>query len=117
MDRDDDRGCSLALPRLCVRVELSGGEDTNIFGVEDRLCEAGEKFTSVFRAESDGEGVDGQLGIIGGKAQWQLHQQKKCLLQTDRHCVQTEEIRLEHPARPMHLDGPFHSLISRRNPG
>ena len=29
------------------------------------------------------------------------HQQKKRLLQTDRHCVRTQEIRLEHPVRPV----------------
>jgi len=29
-----------------------------------------------------------------------LHQQKKGLLRTDRHCVRTQEIRLEHPVRP-----------------
>jgi len=28
------------------------------------------------------------------------HQQKKRLHQTDRHCVRTQEIRLEHPVRP-----------------
>jgi len=31
-----------------------------------------------------------------------LHQQKNHLLQTDRHCVWTQEIRLEHPVRPAH---------------
>ena len=31
-----------------------------------------------------------------------LHQQKKCLLRTDRHCVRTQEIRLEPPVRPAH---------------
>jgi len=29
------------------------------------------------------------------------HQQKKRLLQMDRHCVQTQEIRLEHPVCPV----------------
>ena len=29
-----------------------------------------------------------------------LHQQKKRLLQMDRHCIRTQEIRLEHPVRP-----------------
>ena len=29
-----------------------------------------------------------------------VHQQKKRLLQTDRHCVRTQEIHLEHPVRP-----------------
>jgi len=29
------------------------------------------------------------------------HQQKKGLLQTDRHCVRTQEICLEHPVRPI----------------
>jgi len=31
----------------------------------------------------------------------QQHQQKKRLLQTDRHCARTQEIRLEHPVRPV----------------
>ena len=29
------------------------------------------------------------------------HQQKKPLLQTERHCVWTQEIRLEHPVHPV----------------
>jgi len=29
-----------------------------------------------------------------------VHQQKKGLLWMDRHCVRTQEIRLEHPVRP-----------------
>jgi len=28
-----------------------------------------------------------------------VHQQKQRLLQTDRHCIWTQEIRLEHPVR------------------
>jgi len=35
MDGDDDGGGSLALPGLCVGVEVSGGEDTTVFGVKD----------------------------------------------------------------------------------
>jgi len=29
-----------------------------------------------------------------------LHQQKRCWLRTDRHCVQMQEIHPEHPVRP-----------------
>jgi len=29
-----------------------------------------------------------------------IHQQKKCLLPTDRHCVRKQEIGLEHPVSP-----------------
>jgi len=35
VDGDDDGGGSLALPGTCVGVEVSGGEDANVFGVED----------------------------------------------------------------------------------
>jgi len=35
VDRDDDGGCSLALPGLRVGVEISGGEDAYVLGVED----------------------------------------------------------------------------------
>jgi len=56
---------------LRVRVEISGGEDAYVFGVEDRLREAGEEFLRVLRKERDGEGVDGKLGLVGSEAEGQ----------------------------------------------
>ena len=41
-----------------------------------------------------GEVVEFRVGVV--------HQQKKRLLQTDRHCVRTQEIQLEHPVYPAH---------------
>ena len=35
MDGDDDGGGSLTLPGPCVGVEVPGGEDANVLGVED----------------------------------------------------------------------------------
>jgi len=35
VDGDDDEGGRLALPGFPVGVEVSGGEDANIFGVEE----------------------------------------------------------------------------------
>jgi len=58
VDRDDDGGGSLVLPRPSVGVEKSGGEDAYVFGVEDRLREIREELIRVFREERDGEGVD-----------------------------------------------------------
>ena len=44
MDGEDDGGGSLALPGSCVGIEVSAGEDENVFGVKDRLREAWEEF-------------------------------------------------------------------------
>jgi len=35
VDRDHNRGGGLALPGMCVGVEISGGENANDLGVED----------------------------------------------------------------------------------
>jgi len=59
VDRDDDGGGSLALPGLSVGVEVPGGEDAYVLGVEDRLREVREEFVRVFGEEGDREGVDG----------------------------------------------------------
>jgi len=56
---------------MCVRVEIPGGEDANVFGVEDRLGKAGEEFVRVLWEERDGKGVDGELGLVGGEAEAQ----------------------------------------------
>jgi len=61
VDRNDDGGGSLSLPGLSIGVEISGGEDAYVFGVEDRLCEAGEELFRVFREEGEREGVDSEL--------------------------------------------------------
>jgi len=55
VEGDDDGGGGLALPGSCVGVEISGGEDSNLFGVEDRLCEAREEFLRVLREEGKPE--------------------------------------------------------------
>jgi len=68
VDRDDDRRGGLAFSRLCIRVEISGGNDANILGVKDQLREAGEHLVLVFRQEGDGETLDCELGLVGGKA-------------------------------------------------
>jgi len=68
MDRDDDGGGSLVLPRPSVGVEKPGGEDAYVFGVEDRLREARKELIRVFGEERDGEGVNGELGFVGGEA-------------------------------------------------
>jgi len=71
VDRDNEGGCGHTFPGLNVRVEVSGGEDGTVFGVEDRLREAREMFLRVFWKETDGEGIDGELGLVGGEAEWQ----------------------------------------------
>jgi len=71
VDGDNDGGGSLAFPGSCVGVEISGGEDTNVFGVEDGLREAREKFLRVLREESNRKGVDGELSFVGGEAEGQ----------------------------------------------
>ena len=71
VDRDDNGGGSLSHPALGVGVEVSGGEDAYVLGVEDRLRKAGEKFVRVFGEEGNGEGVDGKLGFVGGEAEGQ----------------------------------------------
>jgi len=71
VDGDNNRGGSLALPRVGVWVEKSSGEDADVLGVEDRLSEAREKFARILREERDGERVDGELGFVGGEAKGQ----------------------------------------------
>jgi len=71
VDRDDNGGSGLAFPEVSVRVEVSGGEDAYVFGVEDRLRTTGEEFVRIFGEEDDGEGVDGELGFVGGEAEGQ----------------------------------------------
>jgi len=71
VDGDDNGGGSLPYPGLGVRVEVSGGEDAYVLGVEDRLRKAGAKFIRVFGEEGNGEGVDGKLGFVGGEAEGQ----------------------------------------------
>ena len=50
---------------------VPGGEDSNVLGVENRRREAGEEFVLVLREEGDSEGVDGELGFVGGEAEGQ----------------------------------------------
>jgi len=71
VNRDDNGGGRFALPGSSVGVEVSGGEDAYVFGVKDRLREAGEEFLGILREESNGEGVDGELGLVGGEAERQ----------------------------------------------
>ena len=71
MDGDDDGGGRLALSGLCVGVEVSGGEDPYVLGVDDRFRKAGEEFVLVLWEESNGEGVDGELDFVGGEAEGQ----------------------------------------------
>ena len=56
---------------MCVWDQESDGEDAYVFGVEDPLREAGKDFIRVFREEGDGEGVDGELGLVGGEGEGQ----------------------------------------------
>jgi len=56
---------------VSVWVDESGGEDANVLGVEDRLRKARVEFIRVLRPESEGEGVDGELGFVGGEAEGQ----------------------------------------------
>jgi len=71
VDGDDNGGGSLALPGSCVGVEVSGGEDANVFGVEDRHRKAREKLLRVLWEEGKQKGVDGMLCFIGGEAEGQ----------------------------------------------
>jgi len=71
VDGDDDGGSGLAFPRLHVWIEVTGGEDANVLGVEDRLCETEEQCVWVFRLEGDREGVDSKLGLVRGEAEGQ----------------------------------------------
>ena len=71
MDGDDNGGGGFSHPGLGIRVEVPGGEDAYVFGVEDRLREAGEEFVRILGKEGDGEGVDGKLGLVGGEAEGQ----------------------------------------------
>jgi len=71
VDGNDDGSGRLCLPRLCVRVEVSGGEDAYVLGIEDGLREAGKKLFRVLRKEGNWEGVDGELGFVGGEANGQ----------------------------------------------
>jgi len=89
MDGDDDGGGSLTHPGLGVRVKESGGEDAYVLGVEDPLREAGEMFVRVLREESNGEGVDGKLGLVGGEAEGQpgRFSHWEWLVELGRECV------------------------------
>ena len=71
MDGEDNGGGSLALPGLCVGVEISGGEDGYVLGVEDGLRKAQEELLRVLWEEAKGEGVDGELCFVGGEAEGQ----------------------------------------------
>jgi len=71
VNRDDDGRGSLVLPRPSVGVEKPGGEDAYVLGVEDRLREARKELIGVLGEESDGEGVNGELGFVGGEAEGQ----------------------------------------------
>ena len=71
VDRDNNGGGRLAFPGPINGVEVSAGEDVYVFGVEDRLCEAREEFVRVFGEEGHGEGMDGELGFVEGKAKGQ----------------------------------------------
>jgi len=71
VDGDHDGGGRLALPGLCVGIEISGGEDANVLRVEDRLCNAREELLRVLREEGDWEGVDGELCLVWGEAEGQ----------------------------------------------
>jgi len=86
---DNDAGGKLALSGLPVRVEISGGEDTYVFGVEDRLREAGEEFVPVLREVSDGEGVDGELGLVVGEVEGQPGRlsHRECLVELGRQGI------------------------------
>jgi len=61
----------LALSRLCIWIEVSGGEDANVLGVKDGFRKAWEKVFRAFRQEGNREGVDGKLDLIGGEAEGQ----------------------------------------------
>ena len=71
VDRNDDRGGHFAFSRFSVRVEVSGGEDANVLGFEDRLHEAPEEFVRILWEEGDREGVDVKLHLVGGEAKGQ----------------------------------------------
>jgi len=71
VDGNDDRGGSLALRGLCVGVEISGGEDAKVVGVEDLLRQTWEDLLRVLREEGDWEGVDSELCLVGDEAEGQ----------------------------------------------
>jgi len=71
VDRDDDGGGGLALPRSFVGVEVSGGEDAYVLGVKHRLREAREEFVRILGEEGNREEVDGKLGLVGGEVNGQ----------------------------------------------
>jgi len=71
VDGEDNRGGRLALPGLCARVEISGGEDAYGLGVEDRLRKTREELLQVLREEGKWEGVEGELCFVGGEAEGQ----------------------------------------------
>ena len=54
-----------------VRVEKPSGEDPYVLRVEDRFREAGEEFIRVLQEEGNGEGVYGELDLVGGEAEGQ----------------------------------------------
>ena len=71
MDGDDDRCGGLAFSGLCVGVEVSGGEDSNVLRVKDRFRKAGDEFVQVLREEGNGDGVNGELDFVVGEAEGQ----------------------------------------------
>ena len=71
MDGNDNGGGSLDLPELHVGVEISGGEDAYVLGVEERLRKAREELLRVLWEEGKWEGVDGEVCFIGGEAEGQ----------------------------------------------
>jgi len=71
VDGNDDGGGRLALPGLCVGVEISGGEDAYVLGVEDCLRKTREELFRVFWEKGDREGVDGELCFVGGETEGQ----------------------------------------------
>jgi len=71
VDRDNNGGGSFTLPGPSVGVEVPGGEDAYVFGVEYRLREAREELVRGFVQEGQGDGVDSELGFVGGEAEGQ----------------------------------------------
>ena len=57
---------------MCVWGEISGSEDTNVFGVENTRGKEGGEFVWVFYEEGDGERVDDKRHLVGGEVKRQL---------------------------------------------
>jgi len=71
VDGDNDGGGRLALPGLCVGIEISGGEDAYVLRVKDRFRKTREELFRVLGEEGDWEGVDGELCFVEGEAERQ----------------------------------------------